>query len=74
MGDDAAQKARDKLLDDLTAAAKEVKEKVLKSIQVQEDLYNDVLKAQGSATKLAQANAQRSKLLLINDISTFLTG
>lgn len=72
--EDSAKKDRDALLDELKKANDELYEKELKRINAEESYLKEVLQARDSATSLAKANASRSKLLLINDITTFLAG
>jgi hypothetical protein len=71
---DIAKASRDKLLDELKKTSDEVHKKQMKGIDAEEAYLKDVLKARSSASSLAKANASASKLLLINDIATFLTG
>lgn len=75
MGDvDPSKAARDALLDDLKKAHDEYYDKEMKRIEAEEEFYKNVLKARASSSSLIKANASASKLLLINDIGTFLTG
>ncbi len=68
------KKTRDALLDELKKAHDEYYKKEIKRIEVEESYLKEVVKARSSASSLAKANASASKLLLINDISTFLAG
>jgi hypothetical protein len=72
--EDPAKKSRDKLLDDLKKANDEMYKKELKRIDAEEKYLKEVLKARGGAKSLAKANAAASKVLLANDIASFLTG
>jgi hypothetical protein len=72
--EDPAKKSRDKLLDDLKQAHDDYYKKELKRIDAEEGFYRSVLKARGGASTLAKANASASKILLANDIGSFLTG
>lgn len=72
--EDPAKKSRDKLLDDLKKAHDDYYQKELKRISAEENFYRAVLKARGGASTLAKANASASKILLANDIGSFLTG
>jgi hypothetical protein len=72
--ENSAKKTRDALLDELKQANDEYYKKELKRIEAEESYLKDVLKARSAASSLAKANASASKLLLINDISTFLAG
>lgn len=72
--EDPAKVARDKRLDQLGQALEAFFKKETRRIDVEEAILRDVLKARGGAQKLAKANASASKLLLINDITTFLAG
>ncbi len=70
--DDAVRKLRDQRLDELKKAKDELLSRQQKAIEA-EVRYLRSLKLRGTATSLARANAQVSKLLLIQDISTFLS-
>lgn len=72
--EDPAKKSRDKLLDELKAAHDAYFKKEMRRIDAEEKFYRDVLKARQGAASLARANASASKILVINDIQTFLTG
>ncbi len=71
---DPAKLKRDALLDQLKAAHDAYYLKEMKRLDDEESFYKDVLKARASSTSLVKANAAASKLLLINDIGSFLTG
>ena len=71
---DATKKSRDALLDELKKANDAFFDKEMKRIEVEEAFCRDVLKARSGAQSLAKANAAASKVLLINDIGTFLSG
>jgi hypothetical protein len=72
--DDPAKKARDKLLDDLLKAHEELYQKEVKRIEATAGLCRSLQKSRSSAAALVKANASASKLLLANDIGSFLTG
>jgi len=74
MADDTQKADRDKLLDQLKEANDAYYEKEMKRITAEEDFYREVLKARGGARSLAKANAAASKILLANDIESFLSG
>lgn len=74
MADDATKTRRDKLLDDLKEANDAFFEREMKRITVEETFLKDVLKARSSSTALVKANAEASKVLLVQDIETFLAG
>jgi hypothetical protein len=70
---DPLKSTRDATLDQAASAFEDYVQNELKKIDAEaQSLRNR--KATGTATTLAKANAQASKLLVINDISTFLTG
>ncbi len=74
MGDDAAKTARDAVLDQVKTAWDEYYKNETRAIDAEEEILQRVLKARGGANTLAKLNASRSKILLVNDINSFLTG
>jgi hypothetical protein len=72
--DDAAKTNRDKLLDELKEANDAFFNREMKRIDAEEAFCRDVLKARSSTKSLAKANAAVSRVLLIHDIGTFLSG
>jgi hypothetical protein len=71
--DDAQKSRRDKLLDDLKKAYDEYYKQEIKRVNVEEQFIR-ALQQRGGSRRAARANAKQSKLLLVQDISTFLTG
>jgi hypothetical protein len=70
---DPLKSSRDATLDELAQAFEDYVQNEMKKMDAEaQSLRNR--KATGTATSLGKANAQASKLLVINDISTFLSG
>lgn len=72
--EDPAKKSRDQKLDELLKAHEELHKREMKRIDAEEQFYRSVLKARTGSATLVKANAAASKLLLANDIGSFLTG
>lgn len=72
--EDPTKKARDQKLDDLLKAHEELHQKEVKRIEATAELCRSLLKSRSGAAGLAKANASVSKLLIVNDIGSFLTG
>jgi len=70
---DPLKTARDKTLDELSSALTDYTANELKKIDAEAASLR-ARKAKSAATQLAKANASASKLLVINDINSFLAG
>lgn len=70
---DPEKEARDARLDELKRAYEELYVQEIKRADA-EEAYLKSLRARASAQTLARKNAAASKLLLIQDINTFLAG
>lgn len=74
MAQDPDKAARDALLQQLQDATNKWYDVEAKRINDEVAFVRSVLKGRGGASALATSNLQKSKLLVINDIATFLAG
>jgi orotate phosphoribosyltransferase len=74
MATDPAVTERNALLDQLTDALEDWYEKETKAIQDEADFVRNVVKGRQGAMKLSKGNVEKAKVLVIDDITSFLVG
>lgn len=71
---DADIRARNQLLDEVKAALQEWHDKEIKRIDDEVTFVKSVLRGRTGSERLARSNTDEARVLVINDISTFLAG
>jgi hypothetical protein len=71
--DDAARE-RNALLDEVASAVDQWFDKESALIKAEASFVRAVVRGQSGSSKLAAANASRARVLVINDITSFLAG
>jgi len=74
MATDPAVKERNDLLDQLTDALEDWYKKETEATQNEADFVRNVVKGRQGAMKLSKGNVEKAKVLVIDDITSFLAG
>lgn len=74
MATDPAVKERNDLLDQLTDALEDWYKTETEAIQHEADFVRGVVKGRQGAMKLSKGNVEKAKVLVIDDITSFLAG
>lgn len=71
---DPAQEQRNALLDDLTSALEDWYKVETKAIKDEADFVRSTVKGRGGAMSLSKNNVETAKVLVIDDVNSFLAG
>lgn len=74
MATDQVVQERNALLDELTVALDDWYNKELEAIDAEAGFMRQVVKARSSASALSSGNVDKGKVLVIDDITSFLAG